>query len=65
MPKGGQLDHVIVLVLVFLKNLRIVLHSGLPTYIPTNSVGGVSSPHPLQHFLFVNILVTAIQTCMR
>ena len=55
----------IVLFLFFLKNFHIVLHTGLPTYIPTNSVGGASSLHPLQHLLFVDILVTAIQTSMR
>ena len=37
----GWLDHVVVLFLVFVRNLHTVLHSGLSVYIPTNSVGGL------------------------
>jgi len=35
------------------------------TYIPTNSIGSVFSPHPLQHLLFIGILIIIILTGVR
>ena len=48
----GLLDHMVVVYLVFLRNLCSVLQVIAPIYIPTNNVGGV--PHPLRHLLFVD-----------
>ena len=42
----------------FLRNLHTVLHSGYTNLHSHNSVGGGPfSPYPLQHLLFVNILL--------
>ena len=62
-PWVGWLDHVVVLFLVFVRNLHTVLHSGLSVYIPTNSVGGLPllTPSPaftvcrLRAFFFFNV----------
>ena len=48
----------------FLRNLHTVSTVALPTYIPTNSVGGLLfPPHPLQHLLFVGFSFLFIWLC--
>ena len=50
----------------FLRSLYTVFHSDAPTYIPTSSVREIPSfPHPLQHLLFVDVLMMAILTHVR
>ena len=52
----GLLGHMVVLFLVFLRNLHTIFHSGC--IVPF-------SPHPLQHLLFVDFLLMAILTSVR
>ena len=45
----------------FLKNFHTVFHGDCTSFHSTNSVRGFpSSPHPLQHLLFINCLMMAI-----
>ena len=37
-PGVGLLGHMVVLFVVFLRNLHTLLHSGVPIYIPTNNI---------------------------
>ena len=51
---------------VFLRNFHNVFHSGCNSFHSTNSVRGFhSSPHPLQHLLFINCFMMAILIGMR
>ena len=40
MPRSGIEDHMATLV-SFLRNLHTVLHTAMPTYVPTNTTGGL------------------------
>ena len=66
MPRSGFAGSTVVLVLVFLKSLHTIFHSGCINLHPHQQCKSVLfSWHPLQHLLFVDFLTMAILTIVR